>query len=362
MPTLRVNERTSGTKTVYDYDLDLLSEGTYQYSSAPLGDRDTYVNGIYQHLEETWANSQQDITRFRNQVRAYGGELFDQLFPPELQRLLWKHRSKLKNIRVLSTEPFIPWELIHLKNPATGLLPGATIYLAQMGLVRWLANTTGAPVQLQIRPGKAWYVVPDYPDREWALPQTVTEAAFLTDTFQARPVPPRTDRVMALLKRRDRVDLFHFAGHGGATGGNVQDARIYLQGRIEPQPPPSTYITDELAARTIRQEGRIADPADPIRPIVVLNACQAGRAGIQLTSIGGFADAFIHAGAGAFISSLWSVGDEPAATFTTEFYEQLKNGHTIADATVAAREKARTAGDATWLAYVVYAHPDAKLV
>lgn len=56
--------------------------------------------------------------------------------------------------------------------------------------------------------------------------------------------------------------------------------------------------------------------------LVVLNACQAGRAGIQLDSIGGFAEAFIHAGPGAFISSLWSVGDEPAATFPTEFYRQ----------------------------------------
>ena len=364
MPTLRVHERTSGNSTVYEYDLDLLEEGTYQYSSAPLGDRDTYVNGIYQHLEETWANTDQDIRKFRNEVRAYGGELFDELFPDELQRLLWKHRSKLKNIRVLSTEPFIPWELIHLKNPATGLLPAATIYLAQMGLVRWLANTPGAPAQLQIRPGKAWYVVPDYPDQRWALAETATEAAFLADTFQAQPVPPRTDRVMALLKRRDRVDLFHFAGHGGATGGDVQDARIYLQGRIDPEPPTGTdpYITDELAARSIRQEGRIANPEDPVRPLVVLNACQAGRAGMQLTSIGGFADAFLHAGAGAFISSLWSVGDYPAATFTTEFYEQLKQGCTIAEATVSARETARAAGDATWLAYVVYAHPDAKLI
>jgi hypothetical protein len=351
-----VNERINGGSTVYEYDLDLLKDGTYQFKSAPIqGDRDAYVNRIYQRLEDSWVKSESDAERFAEEVRAYGGELFDELFPSELQRLLWKHRTRLKNIRVLSTEPFVPWELIHLKNPSTGRLPGSTIYLAQMGLVRWLFNMPAAPAELQIREGKAWYVVPDYPDPRYVLAETPAEADFLVRSFGAKPVAPKAESVIALLKKRNRVDLFHFAGHGGATGGGVEDARILLQGRIDPDVPAGTdpYVTDELAARRIRQEGNLADPGEPVRPLVVLNACQAGRAGMQLTSIGGFAEAFIHAGAGAFVSSLWSVGDEPAATFTTEFYGQLKRGSTIAKATVSARERARTAGDATWLAYVV---------
>lgn len=361
LPTLRVNERSSGDSTVFEYDLDLLKDGTYQFKSAPIiGDRDAYVNRIYKDLEETWATSKSDIKKFQDDVRSYGGELFDELFPPELQKLLWQHRNNLKNIRVLSAEPFIPWELVHLKNPATGRLPGSTsIFLAQMGLVRWLWNTPAAPAQLQIRPGKAWYVVPDYPDPDYVLTETASEGIFLADSFGAKPVVPKTDRVMALLTKPNRVDLFHFAGHGGATGGGVEDARIFLQGRIGPD---HSYTTDELTARRIRQEGNLADPDKPVRPLVVLNACQAGRAGMQLSSIGGFAEAFIHAGAGAFVSSLWSVGDEPAASFTTAFYAQLKRGNSIAKATVAARDKAHKAGDATWLAYVVYAHPDAKLI
>jgi hypothetical protein len=365
IPTLRVNERVSGDSTTYEYDIDLPDEGTYRYSSAPIqGDRDAYVNGIYRFLEETWVGTEGDLEKFRDEVRTYGGQLFDELFPAELQRLLWKHRKRLKNIRVLSTEPFIPWELVHLKNPSTGRLPGDTIFLAQMGLVRWLWNTPAAPVQLQIRPGKAWYLVPEYPDPRYTLTATETEARYLSKTFGARPVKPETARVMTLLRTRNRVDLLHFAGHGGATGGGVEDARILLQGRIDQDAPAGTdpYITDELSARRIRQEGNLADPEKPVRPLVVLNACQAGRAGIQLSSIGGFAEAFIHAGAGAFISSLWSVGDEPAATFTTEFYSRLKRGATIADAAVSARDKAKSADDATWLAYVVYAHPDARLI
>jgi hypothetical protein len=55
------------------------------------------------------------------------------------------------------------------------------------------------------------------------------------------------------------------------------------------------------------------------------------------------------------------VGDSPARNFTEEFYLQLKGGKTISEATIEAREKARSAGDATWLAYVVYGHPHAIL-
>jgi hypothetical protein len=371
LPTLRVNERSAGETTVYEYDLDLLDQGTFSYRSEPIrGDRNAYVNQIYAHLENSWIDTGQDARKFAAEVRSYGGELFDELFPPELQKLLWKNRNKLKNVRVLSTEPFIPWELIHLKNPSTGRLPSQTLYLAQMGLVRWLWNTPAAPRQLQIRADKAWYVAPDYPgypdypDDRWVLNDTASEAEFLQRTFAAREVKPSSDRVMALLKKRNRVDLFHFAGHGGATGGQVEDARIFLQGRIDSTVPlgdDRRYRTDELPARRIRQEANLAAPDQPTRPLVVLNACQAGRAGIQLTSIGGFAEAFLHAGAGAFISSLWAVGDEPASSFTAEFYRRLKAGATIADATNSAREHARTAGDATWLAYAVYAHPDAKL-
>jgi CHAT domain-containing protein len=118
------------------------------------------------------------------------------------------------------------------------------------------------------------------------------------------------------------------------------------------------------------------DPAEPLRvtvaaqnfrvtsqpgPVVVLNACQAGRLGHQLASIGGFAQAFLSGGASAFISSLWSVGDAPAGVFVQVLYRRLLCEATMAEAVKRAREEARRCGDATWLAYAVYAHPGARL-
>jgi CHAT domain-containing protein len=142
------------------------------------------------------------------------------------------------------------------------------------------------------------------------------------------------------------------------------DAKVLLQGRIDPEASAAghdPYLQEHLLSTTVRQEARLANPDQTVRPLVFLNACQVGRLGHQLSSLGGFADSFIKAGAGAFISSLWNVGDQPAATFGMTFYARLKAGDTVAVASVAVREAAREARDASWLAYVVYAHPDARL-
>jgi len=47
--------------------------------------------------------------------------------------------------------------------------------------------------------------------------------------------------------------------------------------------------------------------------------------------------------------------------FTEAFYTQLLEGKNVSEAALAARKKAQADGDATWLAYVVYAHPHATL-
>ena len=73
------------------------------------------------------------------------------------------------------------------------------------------------------------------------------------------------------------------------------------------------------------------------------------------------ADAFIRAGAGLFVGSLWSVGDDTARTFAQEFYQGLKSGKTVAHATRVAREATKRANEPTWLAYTVYGHPYARL-
>ena len=119
-------------------------------------------------------------------------------------------------------------------------------------------------------------------------------------------------------------------------------------------------IYRKIEASIVEQTANLLG-AEQNRPLIVLNACRAGRTGWQLTKLGGFAKAFLARGAGLFIGALWSVGDAPARNFTEAFYAGLLLGKPVAEAAVNARETARKAKDATWLAYTVYGHPHATL-
>lgn len=134
------------------------------------------------------------------------------------------------------------------------------------------------------------------------------------------------------------------------TGGSTEDAVLLLQGRMRDEPDGTqTYQTEELATLDVNSAADLRS-ADGDGPLVVLNACQAGRLGRRLTGNGGGAQAFTEHGASAFVNSMWSVLDEPAGVITTTFRTRLKSGHTIAEATIEARKQASRAGDATLLA------------
>jgi CHAT domain-containing protein len=153
-------------------------------------------------------------------------------------------------------------------------------------------------------------------------------------------------------------DLLHFACHGEADATDIAGASLLLKGLQR-----NGYEEDRISAATVEQWANLAG-ADGNRPLVVLNACQVGRQGYQLTGSGGFADAFIRHGAGMFVGTLWSIGDQPARAFTEAFYDALLDKDapaTLAEASIKARAAAQKDKEGTWLAYVVYGHPYAKI-
>jgi hypothetical protein len=92
------------------------------------------------------------------------------------------------------------------------------------------------------------------------------------------------------------------------------------------------------------------------RPLVFLNACRVGGSGWAAKLVG-------QARCGAFIAPQWAVDDRLAATFARAIYEALEQGITIGETAQAARERLRglAPSDPTWLAYSVYAHPNARI-
>ena len=112
---------------------------------------------------------------------------------------------------------------------------------------------------------------------------------------------------------------------------------------------------------------RVADLSRRVRyrqhPLVFLNACESGGIGFALSGLGGWAERFVQAGAGAFIGTLWEVNDRLALLFAATFYESLFQGATLGAAFAVARDAVRTKdpNNPTWLAYVLYGEPLSQL-
>jgi hypothetical protein len=100
------------------------------------------------------------------------------------------------------------------------------------------------------------------------------------------------------------------------------------------------------------------------RPLVFLNACRVARQGWSLSGLGGWAEAWVRVcGCGAFIGPQWVVKDSLAYELARVFYRKIEDGETFGQAVTAAREAVWTKdpGRPTWLAYVAYGHPNARL-
>jgi len=345
--------RPSG-ELVYSYALRLVPGDDVQFfESGPIVGRDAFVRDRIAEVEDVIKDPDLTVSQRLKQLQNTGTMLFDQFFPEAMQEYLWKHRDLVRDLIVYTDEPYVPWELVHLK-PPRGKRGAKPRFLAQGGLVRWQLGSF-PPRRMRVRRGRARSICPVYANPMFRNDAGVLEAGYLKERFGARSVTATPTGVERLL-RGGGFDLLHFSGHGAARSEDIAEAKVLLKGLRRGRKVTEQY----LSATDVSQNLDWADPSTG-GPLVVLNACQTGRSGELFTTVGGFAKAFLDAGASAFVSCLWSVQEEPARVFVETLYEELLKGTPIARASALAREAAREADDPTWLAYVVYARPDAVL-
>lgn len=329
--------------------------------------RDEYVAGILARIEDAWsglvaANLAEDARHqaFLQDLQDIGVELFEELIPLGLRVWLAEHWNEIGAIHLYSREPFVPWEIMHVKHPAHPLQPGApTRFLAERGLLRWLQGQEPPPTQFASRAVR--HVVPGYPAGSgYELPAIQQETAMLA-SLGAQPVEPTRAAVYARLADSTPLGILHFAGHGESDSARPSDSAFALAVSADGQ--GQWKASEPLEARAIRSR---ADLRPAGRPLVFFNACRVARQGFLLTGVGGFPPAFIEKGAGAFVAPLWMVDDDAAQRFIAAFYAAfVASGKSLAESRHAAIQAARTGGgtrgDASWLAYAVYGHPCARM-
>lgn len=301
-----------------------------------------------------------------DEIKQIGQNLWRDLIPDRLRRLFLDNRDAwgAQTMLLVSDEPDIPWELVWPYDPRTGRDDEAP-WAQTLNLTRWLrrdAVSSGydGPAST-LRLSALACLAPADP----TLPSAAAERTFL-ETIMKRyaldnVTPPslRKQAVLDLL-RGGGYSWLHVATHGDFARGDPargdlaaanpdRDAPIWLEG------------ADFLAPQNI-VGGQIERYIYANRPGFVFNACYSGQGAWALTRLGGWANRLVGAGAGLFLAPLWTVRDDLALAFSEAFYAELVGGKTVAEAMGAGRHAANQEGDPTWLAYSVYAHPNARVM
>jgi CHAT domain-containing protein/tetratricopeptide (TPR) repeat protein len=194
-------------------------------------------------------------------------------------------------------------------------------------------------------------------------------AAPTVNSMAALPAAPRE---AAALRRRVGGEIRELTGDGASEAG--------LQGQ-----DPGEFAVLHFASHAVVDEARPLRSALMLTPgqgsdgrwsaeeiyraklnadLVVLSACSTA-AGAESAGEGvmSLSRAFLYAGAGATIATLWDVPDAPAPIFTDVLYRELGNGQPLGVAAAEARRELRRRGapPRAWAAYVLSGAPSARV-
>jgi hypothetical protein len=364
---LMIEQRVEGGEVFYQYILysEALGLPWRKLRSKALLDRGggaaatmlAFVERIYDRVtrELPIGALQTGLKDLQRETRALGASLCEELLDPEVAKVLWPLRERVTTIQIVSWEPYIPWELVRLRDPDSGEIDDR--FLAEYGLVRTLSDEM-PPREL---PMAQWgYLGATFP--MGTLPAVGAELEYFTGTaaeslrghgIQPRAIRATRDDFYDALADLD-FDVLHISCHAESPHQSIERASLIISDETLPGENKPRLV--EVDTITVEAEARLKRS----RPLVFLNACETGRIGAVLTAWGGWPNVFLRAGAGAFVGSSWAVRDKPAAAFSTAFYNALLDGKTLAEAASAARASAKRLGDSSWLAFKVYGHPRAR--
>jgi hypothetical protein len=284
-----------------------------------------------------------------------GSELFVSLFPEKLRSALWSLRDRIYSLQIQSSDPWIPCELCRLQGQEDGKVTEGPFLCEAFAVTRWLPQFAAKPA-LKLR--RIALVVP----QDSKLKAADAERSYLLSlgngARKVERIPATLPGVLQAMNSGE-YDGWHFVGHGQRDPNKPDLSLLVLEKGQALQP-------GMLATASAQNLGLA-------QPLVFLNACQLGQSIGSLTGPAGWAEQFLEAaydkdhpqnGAAAFIGAYWSIDSQSAAAFAQAFYGELLKGDgakTVGEAVRSARLAVRKDGDPTWLAYMAFAHPLAKV-
>jgi hypothetical protein len=290
-------------------------------------------------------------------IKQLGQKLWFELIPDDLKSVYANEREQWqkKTLLIISDEPYLPWELIWPYGHSPEKWEDKGPWCETVNLTRWLRRDAqgngneAAPFNFQL--GRLACIAPT----DSGLTSAQEEIEIIRKLMNRHgiedlsPDEPIWSKVINLLEH-NCYHWLHIAAHGKFHSDSPDsDSAVFLQDFIALT--PDSFVGPEIEGHIKRQ-----------RPGFFFNACHSGRQGRELTRLGGWANRLLSQGACLFLAPLWIVSDCHALKFAEIFYGKLFEGSTVSEAVKEARLSAKSTGDPTWMAYSVYAHPNARII
>jgi HEAT repeat protein len=331
-----------------------------QADSRPLQGLDAYRDRLIRKVENLQQRLDTDDAplvgeEVEPELENLGHELYRELFPPEMRLMYRQWREKVRTLQINCEEPWIPWELVRPYEDDLDPVIDDDFLGVRFELTRWLAGDSAPAGTVQI--ARLACVEAGQVPGQKTLPLAEREFELLGQLAGRHPGVENASLASAAfsglkeLLLQGGTGLLHFVGHGEFSSEDPEDSKIYL--------------TDGRNFRAGQLQGPLQKQIKRDRPLVFFNACSVAQQGWALTGLSGWADAWVsRCGVGAFVAPQWQVRDSLAFEFARIFYCALERGRTLGRATRLARlwVRRKDRRHATWLAFAVYGHPNARVI
>ena len=156
---------------------------------------------------------------------------------------------------------------------------------------------------------------------EWTRMQKALQDLVAQNKITLTRVQPPTLDALQTQLRKNKYHILHFIGHGDFDDAVQQGSLVF---ETEARPPQAhgdaRSVNDDVFATLLRGTRDLR--------VVVLNACQGAQTSVK-NPFAGTAPRLVQAGIPAVLAMQYSISDQAALDFSSEFYKTLADGFPI---------------------------------